>query len=148
MRRRGLIAVVVLVAGFLVLRGVAAWRDTESSVERTPAKAAPAFAERTIKSGAVTVKIEPTRIDAAGAEFRVAFDTHSFDLGLDVARHAHLTVGDKAWTASTWSGDGPGGHHRAGTLHFSPSGAPTGTAELHLDGLPTPVTATWPVNGA
>ena len=104
---------------------------------------APALATKTVEAGAVTVKIDPVRIDAAGAEFKVAFDTHSVELNFDVARNATLTVAGTAWTAATWSGDGPSGHHREGTVRFAAAGPAQGAAVLNLGGLPGPVTATW-----
>ena len=147
MRRRGVIVLVLLVAAFLAVRGVAAWRDTVDRVDDTPAAQSPTLRERTVEAGEVTVKVEPRRIDATGAEFAVSFDTHSVDLGFDVARNAHLTVGGAAWPAAAWSGSAAGGHHREGTLRFDAAGAPAGTATLHLTGLPQPATASWTLGG-
>lgn len=150
MSRPRLIAVslAAVVVAFLAVRGVAGWRGGSGRIgSSSTAKAAAGLEARTIEAGAVTVKIEPRRVDAAGAEFSVTFDTHSGDLGLDVARNAHLVVAGSQWTGSTWSGDGPGGHHRAGTLRFTSGGSATGTAELHLSGLPAPVSASWTLGG-
>lgn len=148
MRRRGLIIFVALVVAFLAFRGFAAWRDTEGRVDKAAnAKQAPALAARTVEAGGVTVKVEPRRIDATGAEFAVSFDTHSVDLGFDVARNAHLTVDGAVWTGARWSGSAAGGHHRSGTLRFTSAGAASGTATLHMSGLPQPVTATWTLGG-
>lgn len=102
-----------------------------------------ALGSRTVEAGAVTVKIDPVRIDASGAEFKVAFDTHSVDLDFDVARNATLAVAGTPWAGATWSGDGPSGHHREGTIRFAAAGPAQGTAMLNLGGLPGPVTATW-----
>ena len=147
MRRRGVIALVLVLAGFLAVRGVIAWRDTEDRVGNAPAKDAAALPARTVEAGEVTVKVEPRRIDRAGAQFAVSFDTHSVDLGFDVARNAHLTVDGTAWSGAAWSGSPSGGHHREGTLRFDAAGAPTGTATLHLTGLPQPATASWALGG-
>jgi len=48
-------------------------------------------------------------------------------------------------TDPTWTGDGPGGHHRSGALRFNPAGAAHGTAQLTIDGLDQPVTVAWPL---
>ena len=140
-RRLTIVAVAAAALLFLVVRGFIAWQDTS---DRTTSHDTPnALAARTVKGGAVTVKIEPERIDATGAEFRVSFDTHSVDLGFDVAANAQLTVAGTAWGSPSWRGDGPGGHHRSGTLQFTASSPPTGNAVLRLGALPSPVTASW-----
>lgn len=139
---------IVLAVAALALAGAACAAKTktvapDSPGGQSPQPAAPALATKTAEAGAVTVKIDPVRIDAAGAEFKVAFDTHSVDLDFDVARNATLTVADTPWTGATWSGDGPSGHHRAGTVRFAAAGPAQGAAVLNLGGLPGPVTATW-----
>ena len=108
-----------------------------------PPTAAAGFDTRTIEAGEVTVAITPTRVDSATATFEIAFDTHSVDLDFDVAGGAALTVDGATWTNATWEGDGPGGHHRSGTLTFTSAGEPAGEATVTIDGLPDPVTTTW-----
>ena len=149
MRRGRLIVVAVLVIGFLVVRGIAAWQDTDPAITTTASGAAPVptYALKTVGAGAITVKLELRRLDSSGASIKLAFDTHSVDLGFDPIRIAHLTVAGRPWTAISWSGDGPGGHHRSGTAEFSAAGPATGTAELHLDGLPASVSASWTIAG-
>jgi hypothetical protein len=108
-------------------------------------KEAPAPAEglsaRKVAAGEVNVTITPTRIDSEGAEFTVAFDTHTVDL--DVAAHAALTVDDTDWVHPTWDGARPGGHHRQGTIRFTAGGPASGDAVLTIGGLDEPVTASW-----
>lgn len=101
------------------------------------------FPTRTVEAGAVTVKITPQQVTGDGASFTVVFDTHSVDLDLDVADTAGLVVDGQEWTAATWDGAGPGGHHREGTLSFDAAGEPNGSAVLTIVGLPEPVQATW-----
>ena len=110
--------------------------------------AGPALDPRTVDAGEVTVKITPVRVDADGAEFDLTFDTHTVDLGLDVARAARFSVAGRTWTGATWEGAAPGGHHREGTLRFRAAGQPSGTARLAIGGLPEPVVATWRLGGA
>lgn len=144
--------IVAAVAG-LALVAVSCGNDTTStstptsSEQSTQAPATPALATKTVEAGAVTVKIDPVRVDAAGAEFKVSFDTHSVTLDFDVARNATLTVAGAPWSGAVWSGDGPDGHHRAGTIRFGPGGPAQGSAVLSLGGLPAPVTATWTLGG-
>lgn len=143
MRRRMIVLVLLVVGAVLALGAIAAWRTAGGGPGTAATPGAPGFPTRTVESGAVTVTIEPSRVDTTGAAFRITFETHSVALDLDVARSAHLTVGTAEWGSAAWSGDAPGGHHRSGNLRFTSAGPPTGTVELHLTGLPEPVTATW-----
>ena len=145
MRRVVLIAAAVLAAVVALALYVSGDGDGDSRA----GDARPAAADsRTVEAGAVTVKIERVRLDAAGAEFKLTFDTQSVALDLDVARNATLTVGGAAWGGPTWSGAGPGGHHREGTVRFTAGRGPaTGPAVLTITGLPEPVRATWTVEG-
>lgn len=108
-----------------------------------PPVAATGLETRTVTVGEVEVTITPTRLGATGAEFDIAFDTHSVDLDLDIAQHATLSVDGQPWTGPTWDGAGPGGHHREGTLAFTATGNATGEAVLTIEGLDEPVTARW-----
>lgn len=98
---------------------------------------------RTISAGGVEVTITPIRIDSTGAVFEVAFDTHSGDLALDVAKASELQVDGTAWGEASWSGDSPGGHHRKGELRFPASGPAQGDVRLSIGGLPGSVEARW-----
>ena len=60
--------------------------------DESPAPAA-GLDTRTVTAGEVEVTITPARVDATGAEFDLAFDTHSVDLDLNIARRATFTVG-------------------------------------------------------
>ena len=149
MSRRGLIMIfAIVVLAFLAVRGIVAWQDTNPTVSKASASNGPVYESRTIAAGAVEVKLEPQRIDASGAAIKLTFDTHSVDLGFDLTKTAHLTVSGQPWPATTWSGDGPGGHHREGTVQFSSAGPAIGTADLHLDGLPAPVASSWSLEGS
>lgn len=135
------IAIVIVVA---VAVGVAVLgRDGEST---TPERRS-ALAARTVKAGAVTVKVEPHHIDTSGAEFELTLDTHSQNLTMDLAAGAELVVGGTRWPVEGWDGDGPSGHHRAGTLRFGAGGPPTGAVEINLDGFASPVSAGWRLGG-
>ena len=130
-----LAAVVAAVAGVaLVARGD---RDDTS-----PARAS-GLEAKTVIAGDITVQLEPHHIDATGAEFRVALDTHSEELEMDLVAGARLVVDGTDWPAIAWNGDGPSGHHRQGRLRFDAAGAATGPVELSLRGFAAPVAAQW-----
>jgi hypothetical protein len=145
--RRWLLVVVAAAAAFVAVRGFMAWSDWSDTDKTSPTLATPSLAARTVDAGAVTVKIRPRQLDDEAATFAVTFDTHSVGLDLDVAHHARLVVGLATWTPATWTGDGPGGHHREGELRFSPDGPAEGTATLTIDGLPKPVAVSWDLGG-
>lgn len=126
----------------IVVLAVAVFGLTACGSSSSP-KAAPAFDARKITVGEIDVSITPIRLDATGAEFNIVFDTHAGSLDTDVAGNATLTVNTTRWTAPIWSGDGPGGHHRSGTLRFTAAGPATGTAELTISGLSAPANTSW-----
>ena len=103
----------------------------------------PGMPARTVSAGQVEVTVTPTRLDNGGAAFTVALDTHSGSLDVDLAKGAGLTVGGTPWTNPTWTGDPAGGHHRSGTLSFSPAGKPTSDVTLTLAGFSSPVVVRW-----
>lgn len=110
--------------------------------DNTP-KAADGLAKRTEQIGGLTVTVTPVQLDRNGASFAIAFDTHTGAPTIDVAHSSSLTVGGAQWTNSSWTGDGPGGHHRSGTLRFDAAGEPSGTLRLSISGLERPLEFTW-----
>ena len=50
--------------------------------------------------GGVEITVTPERVDAGGAAFRIAFDTHSGWLDVDPADGSTLTVDDTPWPAA------------------------------------------------
>ena len=101
------------------------------------------LAGRKVTMGGLVVTITPKRFDATGAEFTVAFDTHTGAPAIDVAAASALVVDGTPWTTPAWSGDGPGGHHRTGTLRFNVAGPARGAAHLTISGLERPLDVTW-----
>jgi hypothetical protein len=91
-------------------------------VQTENAQAMIAVAQETLvdEQGAVSVAITPLEVaqDAATLSFEVAMNTHSVDLGMDLAQLATLTTDTgAAVTATTWTGEA-GGHHVSGVLSF------------------------------
>lgn len=129
----------VVAVAFVVGTPVAC--DSSSTVPPAP------FAARTVDAGDVTVTVVPTVVNSVGATISVVLDTHSIDLSMDLAASASLTVGDAAWTNAGWTGDAPGGHHRAGEIRFTATGPAAGPVIFTISGLSKPVEATWVLGG-
>ena len=72
-------------------------------------------------SGEVRISVTP-RVLKSGfpASFDIAFETHSIDLVFDVEDVATLTDTTGTTYIPHWEGSPPGGHHRSGTLRFTP----------------------------
>ena len=76
---------------------------------------------RSAAVGAVTVELTPLNlgdIKASTLDFKVVMNTHSVELGVDLAKLAVLEVGDNEVAAKVWQGPAGGGHHVQGTLSF------------------------------
>lgn len=137
-RTLAVVAVIVVVALAVVALAAVAWWPP-----RPDDTTASGFTERTAQAGAVEVTMTPITLDASGAVFQLTLDTHTVPLDLDMATAAQLRVNDRVTDGAGWDGQGPGGHHREGTLRFSapvPAGA---SVELRITGLPTDAIASW-----
>ena len=141
-----LLAALVLSAAVGV--GLAADTTTPSTPGTSGGRTALSAREAT--AGPVEIKVTPVRVDATGAAFTVVLDNHDIELTMNLADGASLTVGSRPWAPATWSGDGPSGHHREGTLTFPARGAASGQVVLTLAGFPGPVELQWtrPEGGA
>lgn len=137
--RSALVAVLVLSAAV----GVGLVADMATRGSTGTSGGATALPVRVATSGPVQITVAPVRVDASGAVFRLVLDNHEIELDTDIAAGASFAVGGRTWAPATWSGDGPGGHHREGRLAF-PNGGPTaGEAVLTLAGFPGPVELQW-----
>lgn len=131
----------IVLAGVLLIAGALAYSAVRGGGGTTSGGLDAGLNARTVETGGITVKLEPVRVDASGAEFRVTLDTHSGDLGMTVS--GALEVGGVRWEGGGWSGDGPGGHHRGGRLTFETAGPARGEVVLTISGFDPPVVATW-----
>lgn len=131
---------VVLLAGGLLL--------AERSDDSSDASAATGLGleTRTVTVERIEITVEPRRLDAGGAVFAITLETHSAELTMDLAT-ATLVVDATAWPVAGWDGDGPGGHHREGTLRFDATGPSTSAAQLTLGGFAQPVELRWDLEG-
>ncbi len=91
-----------------------------ASASTEPSQASAGDLTRSDGQGAVTVEVTPLNLDnpSEQLEFNVVMDTHTVDLGMDLAALATLTTDTgTAIQATTW--DAPrGGHHVEGKLIF------------------------------
>jgi hypothetical protein len=101
------------------------------------------LATRSAGVGSVDVRASPLQVSDRAAAFKISLDTHSGDLGIDLKKAATLTVNGTDWPIASFDGDGPGGHHREGTLSFRAAGAPQGEMRLRIEGLDRPAEFTW-----
>lgn len=96
----------------------------------------------------VTVKVTAKAIGSPDGrwEFSIVLDTHSADLNDDLMQSATLTTNDgRTLKPTSWTGAGPGGHHREGVLAFDvPAPRPT-AIELRIarPGESAPRTFRW-----
>jgi len=132
--------IILLVMAALLIGGAIVWW----SVGRTTTESEPeGMGTRTVRAGAVEVRMTALTLDGSGATFRLEFDTHSVTLDLDLASASQLRVNGQQAMGATWTGSGPGGHHREGTLSFA-TPIPSGSGvELHVTGLPQDAVGTW-----
>ncbi len=78
---------------------------------------------QTLTDGTVTYKVTPKNLTTRAAtwDFEIILDTHTGSLDQDLVAIVRL-VDDKGskYKSTQWEGAPPGGHHREGTLKFSP----------------------------
>jgi hypothetical protein len=128
---------VIAVLALVVITAVVWWlsRPGDTATSGLPA--------RVVQAGAVEVTMTPLTLDESGAVFEIALDTHSVELDLDMAASAQLQINGSTGDGASWDGQGPGGHHREGTLRFTTPVPPGADVELRITGLPTDATASW-----
>lgn len=137
--QRGWALVAVLAVIVVVVGGVAFQRSVSSSA----ADAGPLTASRVVQAGDVSVTVSPKGAQSGTVDFTIAVDTHAGSLDLDVAAASTLLVDGVAAGSATWTGAGPGGHHREGELQFMTTSQPR-EMTLTIVGLPGPVQLNWP----
>lgn len=96
----------------------------------------------------VTLEVTPKSIGLQETrwEFSVVLDTHSAVISDDLVQSATLTTDDgRTLKPTSWTGAGPGGHHREGALAFDVAAPRPTTIELRIarPGESTPRTFRW-----
>lgn len=143
-RRPGRLAAALLTAATLT----AGCNTATNSADGPAVASAAGLDTKTISAGPVEVRVTPRRMDSTRAVFALDLDNHQVELTGDYTAGTTLTVTNQRWDTAAWDGDGPGGHHRTGTLTFRPTAAgasqvPSGAVVLRIGGLPAPVELRW-----
>ena len=78
-------------------------------------------------------------------DFEIVLETHTQDLGDDLAKSSVLIANDKQYMPLDWKGAPPGGHHRKGLLRFKAILPQPQSMELQirLAGDPSPRSFKW-----
>lgn len=104
------------------------------------------FETKENSGGNVTVSVTPMTLKPGfPASLDIAFETHSVDLAFDVEKIAVMTDAAGKTYIPHWQGSPPGGHHRKGTLVFTPDIPKSTTVTLvfrNIAGIPSR-TFTW-----
>ncbi|MEW5956251.1 MAG: hypothetical protein AB1801_00885 [Chloroflexota bacterium] len=125
--KQGLFIIIIVVAGLLAACSGGTGQPQAAQPQATQPEAvqaqpvALAFQTQSNDEKAVTVEVTPLNLPQGSStlDFEVVFDTHSVDLGFDpVAISVLRDDAGREYPAIEWQGDGPGGHHRSGTLRF------------------------------
>lgn len=99
--------------------------------------------------GNVKIVVSPLTLKSGfPASFDITFETHSVDLAFDVVDVVTLTDSNGKTYTPSWEGSPPGGHHRNGTLRFTPELIKATTVTLTINdiaGIPTRI-FTWGIS--
>ena len=107
------------------------------------ATAARSLPTKTTEVNEITVEVSPRRVTSRGAVIAIILDTHEGELGVDLRKRSTLTVDGTPWPVDSYQGDGPGGHHREGTLRFRSAGPVSGSMRLVIKGLGGTAKLSW-----
>ncbi len=114
-----LVALVIYIAASTsIVRPDNEFRDEGATVELAPS----VWETRIDEQPPVIIEVTPLEFgrEAAQWKFGVVFTTHSGSLEEDPAVSAFIVDDEgKMYQPMAWEGDGPGGHHREGTLIFN-----------------------------
>lgn len=118
-----IISIIILTTG-IVLGLMLRTRSSESSLQPPITNSPPvqtSYETKENEGGNVTVSVTPLSLKPGlPASFAMAFETHSVDLTFDVTKVTTLTDSMGTTYTPLWEGSPPGGHHRSGTLRFTP----------------------------
>ncbi|MBI5230507.1 MAG: hypothetical protein HY981_04395 [Candidatus Magasanikbacteria bacterium] len=81
-----------------------------------------AFESRVDEQRGVNIEVTPAKIELnVPLQFDINLSTHTVDLDDDLVKQSIL-LDDQSneYKPVSWTGSGPGGHHRSGTLFFAP----------------------------
>lgn len=98
----------------------------------------PALEAKINEEGEVQVMVEPQGSFSPGStlDFKITLETHSVELSQDLLEVSKLAIdGKDVYSPIAWEGSPAGGHHRNGTLKFSPVKSSFQTIELQIMGI-------------
>lgn len=112
---------IALIGLIIILAGVAVWLSLKNSDNNIPLLSSTAanssWQAQTNEDGPVSITVTPQ----AGAEviFKIELSTHTGSLDYDLKQLASFRdQNQREYQPISWTGDPPGGHHRAGLLSF------------------------------
>ncbi len=124
-----LISMVTAILLWRILRPI----QTPSAIKPINNTTTPLYTTKENEGGNVTVSVTPLRLTPGfPASFDVTFETHSVELSFGVENIATLTDLRGVSYTPHWEGSPPGGHHRTGTLRFTPDLSRPGSVILTL----------------
>ncbi|MDP2933032.1 MAG: hypothetical protein Q8N81_02780 [bacterium] len=97
-----------------------------------------AFQSQTDEQGEVVVEVTPIELikNAPVWKFQVVQNTHSVELGADMAKSSVLVDDSgREYPALSWEGAPSGGHHRQGILSFAPITPTPKFVEIRISGI-------------
>lgn len=112
----------IILTGIAALTILAVWIiATQYKPNEKPTTTPTGWEAKEQAGGNVTVLVTPITLRPEfPASFDVAFETHSVNLDFDVETIAGFTDDNGTRYIPHWQGSPPGGHHRKGTLVFTP----------------------------
>lgn len=126
-----------IVLGLILLATtLVVWQLLRPSPAVVSTETGPSYETQKNTGGEVEVSVTPVTLKPGfPPSFDIAFETHSVDLVFDVKQIAMLTDEKNTTYTPVWQGSPPGGHHRSGTLRFTPDLPKPGTVTLTLSSI-------------
>ena len=128
-----LLVLIVIVTAVLLLEILRPIQTPSSASTININTPTPLYETKENEGGNVTVSVTPLTLRPGfPPSLDIAFETHSVDLAFDIEQIA--TMRDETGTVYTpvWQGSPPSGHHRSGTLRFTPDLPRPGAVTLTL----------------
>ena len=122
MKKYSIIVLVVLFLGLIVF----IYFRSQTPKQNIP------LATQINSEGAVTIEVTP-QLTTDASQFNIVMNTHSDDLVYDLTKLSDLKDDKgKEYKLTGWQGDPLRGHHRKGTLEFTPISSQTLLLELTI----------------
>lgn len=114
-----IVALIIIAVGFWIWNTAEKDQETQISTSSEPVISIAGLETQINNEGAVGVTVTPRNISEKEWSFKISLNTHSRDLGEDLAEvSVLLDENGNEHKPLAWEGDPPGGHHRSGILRF------------------------------